>query len=81
MIEPDIKWAVYPWYEDKVVYIRDLCDSSCTLPSEGDLIIRPCLIDPETREPIPVRVVEIRKYSEINPQALIFVVAPADAIN
>lgn len=81
MIEPDVKWTVYPWYEDKVLYLKDLCDSSCKLPNEGDLIVLPCLIDPETREPILVRVVEIRKYPEISPQSLVFVVAPADVIN
>ncbi|AKH38782.1 MULTISPECIES: hypothetical protein [Nitrosomonas] len=75
---PAVKWAVYPGDEGKVSYIEELWDSPCTLPSEGSLIIRPFLIDPETRQPVPVRVAEIRDHSEMQPHTLVFVVTPAD---
>jgi hypothetical protein len=81
MIEPDVKWAVYPWDEGKVVYIEALCDSSYTLPNEGDLIVRPCLVDPATRDPILVCVAEIRKYPEMQPPLVVFVVIPANLPN
>ncbi len=85
MVEPDVIWAVYPWDDGKVLYSEklcdSLCDSSCTPLNVGDLITRPCLINPETRAPIPVRVVEIRECPEISPQSLVFVVAPANVIN
>ncbi|AKH38449.1 MULTISPECIES: hypothetical protein [Nitrosomonas] len=85
MVEPDVKWAVYPWDEGKVAHsetlCESLCDSSYTLPGNGDLIMLPCLVNPETYEPIPVRVVEVWEYPEIDPPVLIFVVTPAGALN
>ncbi len=81
MNNPDVKWAVYPWDEGKVSFIEELWDSLCTLPNVGDLIIRPFLVDPETREPIPVRVAEIRNHPEMQPNTIVFVVTPADLPN
>ncbi|AKH39179.1 MULTISPECIES: hypothetical protein [Nitrosomonas] len=82
MSNPAVGWAVYPWDVEQVSYNENLCDSSCaTLPNKGDLIIRPCLVRPETYEPISVRVDEILDPDETEPHTLVFLVVPVNLLN
>jgi hypothetical protein len=72
-----VKWAVRPWDDRRILYIDELCDVSSMLPSEGDIISRPFLVDPETLEPVPVRVIEIIDHPKMHSHVVV-VVAPAD---
>ncbi|SFN04383.1 hypothetical protein [Nitrosomonas communis] len=77
---PVVKWAVYPWDVDKVLYVDELYDPShspYSLPGVGDFIIRSFIVDPETFEPTLVRVVEIQEHPEMQPYTFVVVVIPA----
>lgn len=47
----------------RIEYVEGKWDGH-TLPRENEVITRPFLVDPETKEPIPVRVVEIQNRPE-----------------
>jgi hypothetical protein len=78
LMNPVVKWAVHPSDTGKIHYIEGLWNPSHTLPHEGDIITRPFLVDPQTRQPIPVRVVEIQDHPEMKPHTLVVVVTLSD---
>lgn len=78
LINPVVKWAVHPSDAGRILYIDGLWNPSHTLPHEGDVITRPFLVDPKTRQPIPVRVVQIQEFLEMQPHTLAVVVTRAD---
>lgn len=61
LIDPMVRWAVHPASVSAIAYIDGLFDPKDKLPQENDLITRPFLVDPKTRQPIPVRVAEVRR--------------------
>lgn len=60
LINPVVRWAVHPAEQGTILYIDGL--PSDTLPAENSVITRPFLVDPTTRKPIPVRVVQIQTH-------------------
>ena len=78
LIKPVCRWAVHPSDAGRISYIDGLSNLSHTLPYEGDIITRPFLVDPQTKQPIPVRVVEIQEHLEMTPHTLVLVVTRAD---
>jgi hypothetical protein len=78
LIDPVVKWAVHPSDTGRILYIDGLWNPSHTLPYEGEVITRPFLVDPKTRQPILVRVVQIQEFLEMKPQTLAVVVTRAD---
>lgn len=68
-----VGWAIHPNDANTISYIDGLWDNH-TLPAEGEIITRPFLVDPITRQPIPVRVVEIQDHPEMSPHTLAVVV-------
>lgn len=55
---------VVKWESDtgNILHINRSLGQSHTLPSVGDIITRPFLIDPVTSQRIPYRVVEIQEH-------------------
>lgn len=78
LINPLVAWAVHPADQGAIEFIDGLQNSSHTLPHEGAVITRPFLVDPQTKKPIQVRVVEIREIPEKRGHTLAVVVARAD---
>lgn len=78
LINPLVAWAVHPVDQGAIQFIEGLQNSSHTLPHEGEVITRPFLVDPQTKTPVPVRVVEIREIFEKRGHTLAVVVARSD---
>jgi len=78
LINPLIAWAVHPADQGNIEYIEGLQNQSHTLPYVDHLITRPFLVDPQTKKPVLVRVVEIREILEKRGHTLVVVVTRAD---
>lgn len=78
LINPVARWAVHPSDTSRISYIEGLWNPTHTLPHEGDIITRPFLVDPQTKLPIPVRVVQIQDHPEMTPHTLVLVVTRSD---
>lgn len=78
LINPHVRWAMLPSERSSLEYIEGVWDPSDTLPYEGDVITRPFLVDPQTRQPVPVRVVQIQEILETQGHILAVVVTRAD---
>lgn len=61
LINPVVRWAVHPSDAGSIAYIDGQFDGKDTLPHENERITRPFLVDPSTRQPIPVRVAAIHR--------------------
>jgi hypothetical protein len=62
LINPLVRWAVHPADQGRIAYIDGL--EPGTLPYEDQVITRPFLVDPVSRQPVPVRVVQILRRWE-----------------
>lgn len=67
LLNPVVKWAVHPADQGRIAYI-DGPKPAEKLPEEGAVITRPFLVDPNTRHPVPVRVVQVLKLWEADRQ-------------
>ncbi|MBC3811357.1 hypothetical protein [Undibacterium aquatile] len=72
------RWAIHPSQTGQILYVDGKQDPSHTLPFENDVITRPFLLDPVTRQPIPVRVVQIHNVGFPVVEYVVVVVARAD---
>lgn len=54
---PEVKWVLHPADAGRLVQL-DLPAREQHVPAEGDVIVRPFLVDAATMRPIPVRVVQ-----------------------
>lgn len=68
-----VKWAVHPADLERLAYIDGLWDGH-TLPHENEVITRPFLVDPTTRQPVPVRVIQVLEMLQQQPPILAVVV-------
>lgn len=59
LIDPVVGWAVHPADIGRLAYVDGLVDNQ-PLPHENDVITRPFLVDPTTRQPVQVRVSRIQ---------------------
>lgn len=55
--EPQVKWVLHPADGGRLVKL-DVLTREQRVPAEGDVIVRPFLVDAATMRPIPVRVVQ-----------------------
>ena len=69
-----MRWAVHPADQGRILYVDGLADGQ-PLPKENERITRPFLLDPVTRQPVPVRVVQIVEFLQQDPPCLAVVVA------
>lgn len=68
-----VRWAVHPADLGRLAYIDGLWDGH-TVPHENEVITRPFLVDPTTKEPVPVRVVHVAELLTQQPPTLAVVV-------
>ncbi|HEY0887833.1 MAG TPA: hypothetical protein VGE20_21240 [Ramlibacter sp.] len=54
---PQVKWVLHPADGGRLVKL-DVPAREQHVPAEGDVIVRPFLVDAATMRPIPVRVVQ-----------------------
>lgn len=75
-LSPDtvVRFAIHPADAGRIAYIDGLWNGH-TLPRENEVITRPFLVDPTTREPVPVRVVQIVEMLDATPPTLAVVVS------
>jgi hypothetical protein len=78
LINPLTAWAVDPSDQCSLEFIDGLQNATHTLPHEGDIITRPFLVDPASRQPVPVRVVQILEILETRGHTLVVVVTRSD---
>lgn len=69
-----MRWAVHPADQGRISYIDGLWEPGDTLPHVNAVLTRPFLVDPATRMPVPIRVVEIREMLHLRPPTLVIVV-------
>lgn len=74
------RWAISKPFDGKILYVVGKSNPADTLPHENDVITRPFLLDPETRQPVPVRVVAVHNVGFPLVEYVIVEVAPADAL-
>lgn len=67
---PVVKWAVHPADQGRIEYIDGMPETWPKLPHEGDVLTLPFLVDPQTRQPVPVRVVQIVPMTHLTPHVL-----------
>lgn len=54
---PEVKWVLHPADSGRLAKL-DVPSREQHVPAEGDVIVRPFLVDAATMRPIPVRVVQ-----------------------
>lgn len=59
LLNPAIRWAVHPADQDRIAYVEGTGAIERGVPKENELLTRPFLVDPQTRQPVPVRVVQV----------------------
>ena len=70
-----VRWAVHTADTGRIEYIDGIKDSG-TLPHPDEVITRPFLVHPTSKEPMPVRVVEIlENFLDQSPPFLVVVVS------
>ncbi len=77
LINPMTKWAIIAEEQGSINYIEGMKHTE-SLPYVNDIITRPFLVHPETKKPVPVRVVDIQKTSYEDGHLLVVVVTRAD---
>lgn len=60
LINPVVRWAVHPADQSRIAYIDGMPPDK--LPDVNSVITRPFLVHPTTRQPVPVRVMEIQTH-------------------
>lgn len=74
LINPVVKWAVHPADQGRIAYIEGMLDAWPKLPYEGDILTLPFLVDPQTRQPVPVRVAQLVHMTNETPHVVAIVV-------
>lgn len=65
VINPLLRWAVHPGHVNTLAYVDGMPPPAFKqLPAVGDVLTLPFIVDPVTRQPCPVRVVEMQ-YRQI----------------
>lgn len=70
---PDVKWVLHPADSGRVVKL-DVPGSEQPVPSEGDVIVRPFLVDAATMRPVAVRVVQRLEWHHSGSASFVVVV-------
>ena len=59
LINPMLRWAVHPADQGRIAYIDGLAGAGVKVPDEDTVVTQPFLVDPQTRQPVQVRVVQV----------------------
>ena len=78
LINPRVMWGCLPQDQTRLHFVEGAGKKVPTLPHEGEVITLPFIQDPQTRQPVPVRVVEIQTRTDQIGHILVVVVARAD---
>jgi hypothetical protein len=70
-----VRYAVHPAEQGAIEYIDGMQQHWPPLPHEGDTLTVPFLVDPVTRQPIPVRVAQIAHLLQMDPPTIAVVVS------
>ena len=71
---PVMRYAVTPGDTGSIEYIDGMQEHWPTLPKEGDILTVPFLVDRLSRQPVAVRVLEIRNLPQMQPPTIAIVV-------
>jgi hypothetical protein len=75
------RFAVHANEQHSIGFIDGLCPLADTVPHENEVIFRPSIIDPLTKRPIPVRVVEVFRRPKPYHRQLVVVVSRVDRVH
>lgn len=78
LINPETRWAVHPSDVGSIEYIDGLWDGTIPLPQVNDVLTLAFMVDPSTKQPVPVRVSQIVEIRETRGHTLAVVVTRAD---
>ena len=69
-----IRYAVAAGDTGQIAYVDGMQPYWPPLPFEGDTLTVPFLVDPVTRQPVQVRVLQIQEHLQMKPPTLVVVV-------
>jgi hypothetical protein len=69
-----IRYAVAAGDTGQIAYVDGMHAHWPPLPFEGDTLTVPFLVDPVTRQPVQVQVLEIQEHLHLQPPSLVVVV-------
>lgn len=75
-----LRWAVHPSDIGKILYVEGKHGEVEKPPHVDDVVTRPFLIDPESKQPIPVRVVDVVNLFDRPDPCIAVVVVRADQL-
>lgn len=75
-----LRWAVHPSDIGKILYIDGLHGEVEKPPYVGDVITRPFLVAPDSKQSVPVRVVDVVNLFDRPEPCIVVVVARADQL-
>lgn len=74
LINPHVKWATTASEAGRLKFLDGHGDKWPKLPHEGDVLTLPFIVDPLTGNPVPVRVVLLKKSRHIWGHQIVVVV-------
>lgn len=72
---PQVRWVLHPADGGRLAQL-DVQTRERHVPAEGDVLMRPFLVDPGTMRPIPVRVVQRVDWHHSGEASFVVVVRP-----
>lgn len=75
-----LRWAVHPSDLGKIFYLDARHGEVEKPPYVNDVVTRPFLVDPESKLPVPVRVVDVVNLFDQPDPCIVVVVARADQV-
>jgi len=61
LVNPVVRWAIAAGDTAPLRYVDGVSGEPVALPYVGDVITHPRFVDPETNQPVPVRVLQIQR--------------------
>lgn len=76
LINPRVMWACVPAEQTWLHFVEG--PKNPTLPREGEVLMYPFIQDPHSRQPVPVRILEIQRRQDATGDLLVVVVGRTD---
>lgn len=78
LINPRMMWACPATEQTRLHFVEGQGKDWPTLPHEGDVLTLPFIQDPVTKNPVPIRVIQIQKRSDQIGHVMVVAVVRAD---
>lgn len=75
---PAVRWVMHPSDRGRLMTLERNCEDD-GVPRENEVITRPFIVDSQSRQPVPVRVVQRIEWHHSAAPTFVLVVRPATA--